>query len=120
MNYKTNKSFLDGFCFVGGGDDFDAPYKENAFHKDFKRFIKSTFFLDWKNNEHIENYSKIFSYFTLAIAVIVSAALSYETKNFAPVIFTSFLALFGFVVGEHLDQDKKALFYEKCKYLQQK
>lgn len=80
-------------------------------------YMKRTFWLDWKNAAAIENYSRIFSYFILCMTMGVGVFLAAYTDSYAPIVFTFFLAMTSFLVGDYFDAEKKAVFLKRCKPL---
>ncbi|MDD5754097.1 MAG: hypothetical protein PHN45_05020 [Methylococcales bacterium] len=75
--------------------------------------MKTTFLFDWKNNERIENYSKIFSYFILFVALGVGTFMSLYTRSYVPLVVTAFIGIVSFVVGDYFDSEKKYVFLKR-------
>lgn len=104
---SSQSSFVAGFTFLC---DLDGQFYYDAFKEvmlDTVDTCKQLLVIVEHDTLDSEFYSKLFSYFTLAVAVIVATYASFETGNYIPVVFTAFFALFGFTIGEFMDRDKK-------------
>jgi hypothetical protein len=85
-----------------------ATTEDRSLTREVADSLRQTFSLfDGDDTMASEVYSKLFAYFSLAVAIVVSIYASVETGNYVPVVFTAFFSLFGFTVSEFLDSDKK-------------
>ena len=85
-----SRSFVDGVTFLCG----DGTYVFDVF-PDFGSFADC------------ERYSKMFSYFTVAVAIVVATYASIETGNYVPLAFTAFFSLFGFTISDYMDKENR-------------
>lgn len=76
--------------------------------------IKKLFVLDWVHQPAVELHSRIFTLFLMCVTLSMGAVLAMLADNALPLIFTSFLVFFSYVISEMLDAEKRDYYLALC------
>lgn len=76
--------------------------------------LKKLFVLDWVHQPAVELHSRIFTLFLMCVTLSMGAVLAMLADNALPLIFTSFLVFFSYVISEMLDAEKRDYYLALC------